>query len=809
MRNAEIKSKAIQIWIILSLFWIWSFKNLAHAETEFVKYSDFKDKDRMEYVKYSDPKKSIKGDGSSDDPYQIAHPAHFEIMRENLWSHFKLVQNLDLGEEENFKPIKKRDNSFTGFFDGGDKIIRNLKIQRPKEDDVGLFGRITGSSVIQNVRLENIDIEGKKFVGGIVGKNSGTIKNSYAMGKVVGKSSSVGGLVGLNDGTIQTSYATGEVNGDYNVGGLVGYNGAVDGSGIDIYRDRVYAGTIKTSYATVKVVGNEDVGGFVGQNYKGEIRGSYATGEVLGNENVGGFAGQNGSDDTTGAEGSGIYTGTIEGSYAIGKVGGKQNIGGFVGKNDEEGRIESRNYWKAGSAEQGIGWNLGGVSHLESKAEPEIKALILKEIEWTEGDVWVIVLGEHPQLNWIYWQKYPIEGGDGSLDNPYEISHPKHFELVRRHLSSHFKLTKNLDLGEEENFKPMGSQKISFTGTFDGGGKIIKNLKIQRLDESEVGLFGRIGGNSVIRNVRLEAIDIRGKSRVGGLVGLNNEGAMVVGSYAKGKIRGEGDIGGLVGKNNGVIEKSYARVRGLSKSGIGGLVGRNEKEGKIQGSYATGQIKGRNGVGGLVGMNDRGEITESYAMAKVMGKDKVGGLVGMNDRGKIAESYATGRIVGEDGVGGLVGKNAGTIETSYATGRIDGKEDIGGLVGINGEVGSFGIIKFSYATGKAQGEYGIGGFVGWNYKGTIEMSYAMGKIGGNDTVGGFLGWNFKGKMQGINYWNKNSTKQGVGNSWGKISNIESRTEFEIYALIQNAWKNEKMWVFAPQKHPRLRWQSLQ
>src|SRR5690606_5665338 len=66
-------------------------------------------------------------------------------------------------------------------------------------------------------------------VGGLVGKNNGSVKNSYSIGNVTGNIS-VGGLVGTNEtdgngsveGEIINSYSSGGVNGSASVGGAVG-----------------------------------------------------------------------------------------------------------------------------------------------------------------------------------------------------------------------------------------------------------------------------------------------------------------------------------------------------------------------------------------------------------------------------------------------------------------------------------------------------------------------------------------------------------------------------------------------------------
>jgi len=60
-------------------------------------------------------------------------------------------------------------------------------------------------------------------VGGLVGNNRGAIAGSYATGNVNG-GYYTGGLAGDSDGSITASYATGDVSGGLEVGGLVGRN---------------------------------------------------------------------------------------------------------------------------------------------------------------------------------------------------------------------------------------------------------------------------------------------------------------------------------------------------------------------------------------------------------------------------------------------------------------------------------------------------------------------------------------------------------------------------------------------------------
>ena len=110
---------------------------------------------------------------------------------------------------------------FKGDFKGNNHVISNLSINTT-EDCAGLFGYVYGGS-IDSVGLENCEVSGNWYVGGLAGRiDGGSITNSYVTGSVEGQMN-VGGLAGcVYNGSITNSYATGSVTGDKYVGGLVG-----------------------------------------------------------------------------------------------------------------------------------------------------------------------------------------------------------------------------------------------------------------------------------------------------------------------------------------------------------------------------------------------------------------------------------------------------------------------------------------------------------------------------------------------------------------------------------------------------------
>ncbi len=121
----------------------------------------------------------------------------------------------------------------------------------------------------------------------------------------------------------------------------------------------------------------------------------------------------------------------------------------------------------------------------------------------------------------------------------------------------------------------------------------------------------------------------------GGLVGLNTNSGSISNCYAMSDITSSsGFAGGLAGFNDGTIRGSYAigRVTGVN---VGGLVGSNEDAAVISNCYARGSIAGRgsfSSIGGLVGNNVRGSnITNSYAVGSVSSDvGNGGGLVGFS-----------------------------------------------------------------------------------------------------------------------------------------------------------------------------------
>ncbi|ADE36811.1 GLUG motif-containing protein [Methanohalophilus mahii] len=359
-------------------------------------------------------------------------------------------------------------------------------------------------------------------------------------------------------------------------------------------------------------------------------------------------------------------------------------------------------------------------------------------------------------------------GGDGSAENPYQISNVNELQNIQNDLGANYVLINNIDASatsewnDGAGFEPIGDYDYRFTGFLDGNNYTISNLYINNSSSEYVGLFGftRKNDGLLIVDLRLENINVSGFTYVGGVVGRHFQGE-VNNIYVTGNMNGDSNVGTLIGYNSGNVTNTNSNGNVTSNGDYaGGLIGRNE--GNVSDSYATGNITS-NGkhTGGLVGGNS-GSITNSHVAGHVIGDSNVGILVGYNNGYDgnyvtITNSYATGNVIGNSNVGSLVGYNYGhnsgnlIITNSYATGNVTSYGDrAGGLVGYNhGYYGGHLTITNSYATGNVT-SYGdrAGGLVGYNhgyYDGyvTITNSYAKGNVTTNGNYGGGLvGYNY-------------------------------------------------------------------
>lgn len=235
---------------------------------------------------------------------------------------------------------------------------------------------------------------------------------------------------------------------------------------------------------------------------------------------------------------------------------------------------------------------------------------------------------------------------------PTQITNWTELDAVRNNLSGSYILMNDIDANSSgystlasatansnQGWEPLGNSSTPFTGTFNGNGKKIEGMVIQRSNVQRMGLFGQTDG-ATIQNLGLinPTVEITGSgsglgSNVGSLVGLADDGTSISNCYADGgSVKAEGaGIGGLIGQlSNSSLINSFAivAVDGPQDQYSAGLVGVNTSS-SITNCYAAGsvvlnQVSTTDYSKGLT-QNNGGTITNSFYDATTTGQSTGGG----------------------------------------------------------------------------------------------------------------------------------------------------------------------------------------
>lgn len=259
------------------------------------------------------------GNGTKEDPWQIASAEQLQRVRENLAGHYVLVADIDLSIYENWEPIgafqslsdapedaevPHPEYAFTGTFDGAGHTISNLAVSSASPMGAGLFGCASGTengeAYIGNFTLENVHVSGFYLVGGAVGLQFMNCKVSNITLKGENRlsgSQGIGGIVGTAFDRISNCTATADIT-------VVGDGGACAGL--------IAGGTTMSSIVNCEAVGGSivaegnaiwGIGAVCGAPWgAAEISGCRASGTSItvsgeGNRLVGGLVGFGGTYD--------------------------------------------------------------------------------------------------------------------------------------------------------------------------------------------------------------------------------------------------------------------------------------------------------------------------------------------------------------------------------------------------------------------------------------------------------------------------------------------------------------------------------
>ena len=448
----------------------------------------------------------------------------------------------EMTTDKGFQPIgtNEKEKNFKGKFEGNAYTISNLMINRPNEDNVGLFGYIKGIdsdnyATIVGLNVENIKVNGKKYVGGIVG-----YIHSYT---------------DINEVTV-----SGNVSGEANfIGGIVGY----------IYNEN-YSVNVTSVISNTNVTGNQYVGGLIGHGDRTDsstkITGIVESGTISGINYV---------------YGSGTYykSGTLSNPYAyvnekvvIKSTGFSSGKGGTIYEDSEYGNINLYNdyidTWLGGD-------NDGSGYYFDYESKTSNKIVLRSNSINTK-----------------------FEKGSGTKENPYLIYNAEDMKKIAAIPTeqNYYKLMNDIDYNNEHYYM-IGTSKNQFSGAFEGGAHTLKNIKI--FGKNAIGLIGT-SKNSLIQGLNVENIYVTGNTRLGAVTGQSFSGVIseinVTGTIESIQ-KNDSDqtlVGGIVGtteSSNSIIKNSISNMNVIGKQFVGGIVGYNAG-GQVSGIVEGGTISG-------------------------------------------------------------------------------------------------------------------------------------------------------------------------------------------------------------------------
>ena len=250
--------------------------------------------------------------GSENDPYVINTIDQLDFVthcvNNRLGNYAKATSYYRLGADlkytyldddvPNFTAIGTLDNPFEGHFDGDGHTISGIRIYMGGSDisidnNQGLFGCLENGAEVKDVTLDDCRITGYKNVGGIAGRNKGTITgcrvtNTVTINSVSSSANNHGGIAGSNTGTIQNCISSANVISDPDLNILRYYGGIVGNNGSYILKGNKVLGATVTSTSNGThgaIAGNGNDGG----TYQNNLYSNCTVGKESNNIGIGNY----------------------------------------------------------------------------------------------------------------------------------------------------------------------------------------------------------------------------------------------------------------------------------------------------------------------------------------------------------------------------------------------------------------------------------------------------------------------------------------------------------------------------------------
>lgn len=320
-----------------------------------------------------------------------------------------------------------------------------------------------------------------------------------------------------------------------------------------------------------------------------------------------------------------------------------------------------------------------------------------------------------------------FSAGDGSQENPYQISSPAQLRLIADEPFAHYIITRDIDM-IDMSFTPVEN----FRGSIDGQGHTISNLTLNS-STSEIGMFTRTtnstaGSGAAMKNFTLlnPVLNATSIQNYAGFIVANGFNAQIENiSVISGQINAEGfdgRIGAIAGQlsNGGNMKGCFVTATTINApeatEGLGGLVGSMNVGSFVKASAFNGTITGQTYVGGIAGYMDAdGEVSDCHVDADITAWNTVGGLIGYGKRSILTRNVVEGtitattpnRFTGVLGLGGIIGELLGDYGNSVDSDSSGGSTATGAICISNNIVA---LEAFNYPEGSEATAHRVAGY---------------------------------------------------------------------------------------------------
>jgi uncharacterized repeat protein (TIGR02543 family) len=555
---------------------------------------------------------------------------------------------------------------------------------------------------------------GNAYTGGISGFNytNSSILNSYNTGNIKGASrNSTANANPQAAGITASNY--GNINGVFNTGTITVQGGS------ETTQNTIKVGGIvssNSSDATHRVENAVELGETIDMNWKAPGGVNRGLGRIIAYEDGANATNRNnyayvGVESNKNVDIDCILPQLAPGRYFESDA----TTYGLNGKSVTATQIKSAAWWRA-AVGTGPSFNdnlIGGIWQIadgklpflkadsnagtsESPTTNAVAAVWAAQDDTVPGHITTDVLTPAPSVN---------AGQTGEVANPFEIRTTEQLVCLAKisndllyngwQAGKYFRLEDNIDLsawgatgdakhGSGQGWAPIGlggSTGSYFKGHFDGNGKTISNLYINRINGMYQGLFGSLR-NATVENLTLDKGTVTAWNIFGAVAGdqlggtINNVKSSVnVYLNREAVLAGSIAVGGLVGhqsssttisnsQNSGNVDYTLKAPSGQTMNGsvgVGGIVGLVEGSGnKVLKSFNTGDVSGffkghgNLGVGGIAGYTTGLTVTNSYNTGNITAttasgepttdncNPHAGGIVGVLISGTLQKSYNLG-----------------------------------------------------------------------------------------------------------------------------------------------------------------------